>query len=85
MNELLFIDTPFQCKLSAIQDLLKETTINDWKIIPQMDGKSIYIQMITDEEMIHDIYNTEAEADYAQILLDIASFTMPVKDLDINS
>ena len=85
MNELLFTDIPFQHKLSAIQDLLEETTINDWQIIPQLDGKSIYIQMITDEEMIHDIYNTEDEADYARILLDILDFTMPVKDLDINS
>ena len=85
MNELLFTDTPFQRKLSAIEDLLRESTINAWQITPQLDGKSVHVRMITDEQMIHEMYNTEDEADYSKFLLDILMIVMPVKDLDINS
>ena len=85
MNELLFTDTPFQRKLSAIEDLLRESTINAWQITPQLDGKSVHIRMITEEQMIHEMYNTEDEADYPKCLLDILMIVMPVKDLDINS
>ena len=85
MNELLFTDTPFQRKLSAIEDLLRESTINAWQITPQLDGKSVHIRMFTEEQMINEMYNTEDEADYSKCLLDILMIVMPVKDLDINS